>query len=408
MKKGGRQTLPPWKRPSQWIGLVLALAGSVYLIDTMPARDGMMGMGKMPTQTEKVETGEKIETGKKATNRPEEKTSRHHRKTKGEKQPESLSEKIMAKSAVIGKLLMMVAIAAMIGSIAEARKWHRIFGYMLSRFSRMMRLPSIVGIAMPTALYSNTAANSMLVSSHADGKIGHSSLIAGGMANSYLSYLSHSLRVMYPVIGAVGIPAALYFGGQFTTGFLFILCVLLWHKRKSNVQETTPEQEDQSGIHETPLDWNSTFRKSFQRILTLLFRMLLLSVPLMILVEWLMKKGAFDFWEQYVPDWINRIFPPELMGIVAAQMGGLVQSATVAANLRDHGVITNAQIVLAMLVANAIGNPFRAMRRNLPSALGIFPAKEAITIVAGMQFSRICGALLLIAIAVLFIHYTHP
>lgn len=421
MKKGGRQTTPPWRRPSQWIWLTLALGFSVYLIDTMPPGGEMGSRKKAAAQTENVESastpsrsaatdspGHTVKEGSADKKQMKAKPSRHHGTGDKKAVPATLWDKIMVKVPVIGKLLMMVAIAALIGSIAEARKWHLIFGYILGRFSRMMRLPAIVGIAMPTALYSNTAANSMLVSSHADGKIGHSSLIAGGMSNSYLSYLSHSLRVMYPVLGAIGIPGALYFGGQFTTGFLFILCVLLWHRRKIIKQGPAAEPEDNTTVYEAPLSWGSTFKKSCQRVFTLLFRMLLLSIPLMIFVEWLMKKGAFDFWEEYIPDWINRIFPPELMGIVAAQMGGLIQAATVAANLRDHGVITNAQILLAMLVGNAIGNPFRAMRRNLPSALGIFPAKEAFTIVIGMQLSRIIGALLLILITVLFIHYTHP
>lgn len=405
MKKGGRKTLLPWKRPSQWIGLALALGFSIYLIATMPPGSGMGSPKKQAESTERVITPSSHKTP--ATEKASKPTS-HHKTSSKMHTPATLWDKIMVKGEVIGNLLMMVAIAALIGSIAEARRWHLIFGYILGRFSRMMHLPAIVGIAMPTALYSNTAANSMLVSSHSEGKIGHSSLIAGGMANSYLSYLSHSLRVMYPVIGAIGIPGALYFAGQFTTGLIFILCVLLWHRRKMIKVGSTTEDKEGESMHQAPLSWPATFKKGGERVLTLLFRMLLLSVPLMIFVEWLMKKGAFDFWEQYVPDWINRIFPPELMGIVAAQMGGLVQAAAVAANLRDHGVVTNAQIILAMLVANAIGNPFRAMRRNLPSALGIFPAKEAFTIVVGMQLSRICGALLLIFITVLFIHYTHP
>ena len=409
MKKGGRHILPPWKRPYQWIWLALALGFSLYLIDTMPP-----GKGTGNTEAPARRSADAAHSSPSAQDSPSgkkqatEKSPLRHGRGAKKPTPSTLWDKIVVRIPVIGKLLMMVAIAALIGSVAEARRWHMIFGFLLSRFSRMMRLPPIVGIAMPTALYSNTAANSMLVSSHAEGKISHSSLIAGGMANSYLSYLSHSLRVMYPVIGAIGIPGALYFGGQFTTGFLFILCVLLWNRRKTVKQDTNSKHEDNSNGYEPALSWSATFQKSVQRVFILLFRMLLLSVPLMIFVEWLMKKGAFDFWEEYVPDWINRIFPPELMGIVAAQMGGLIQAAAVAANLRDHGVITNAQIILAMLVANAIGNPFRAMRRNLPSALGIFPAKEAVTIVAGMQLSRIVGALLLIFITVLFIHYTHP
>lgn len=418
-KKGGKPFVPPWQRPSQWLWLILSLGVTLYLIDIMPP-GGEMSSRKKSVETKTVATPETNEQpsspghslkdsfGEKKEPAPSA-TPKHKSKHVKKAAPDTLWGKVMLKAPIIGNLLMMVAIAAMIGSIAEARKWHLIFGYVLGRFSRLMRLPAIVGIAMPTALYSNTAANSMLVSSHAEGKIEHSTLIAGGMSNSYLSYLSHALRVMYPVIGAVGIPGALFFGGQFMMGFFFILCVLLWHRRKI-IREGNEACGEESGAtsYEPPLPWLKSLTKGIQRVGILLFRMMMLTVPLMIFVEWLMKKGLFEFWEEYVPDWINRIFPPELMSIVAAQMGGLVQSAAVAANLRDHGVITNAQILLAMLVGSAIGNPFRTLRRNLPSALGIFPAKEALTIVVGMQLSRMIGAILLILITALFIHYTHP
>ena len=79
--------------------------------------------------------------------------------------------------------------------------------------------------------------------------------------------------------------------------------------------------------------------KAAVRSLTLLFRMVCITVPLMLCIEWLLKNGAFNFWEQYVPDQVNRFFPAELVSVVAAQMGGLVQSSAVAANLRAEGLI---------------------------------------------------------------------
>ena len=121
--------------------------------------------------------------------------------------------------------------------------------------------------------------------------------------------------------------------------------------------------------------------------------------------EWLLKNGAFSFWEQYVPDQVNRFFPAELVSVVAAQMGGLVQSSAVAANLRAEGLIDNAQILLAMLVGSAVGNPFRTLRRNLPSALGIFPVPVAFAIVFGMQLSRLAVTLVAIAGVIAFMHY---
>ena len=301
-----------------------------------------------------------------------------------------------------------MALAAFIGGIAEIFRFHFALGKLFGGLARWAHLPEIISLSIPTALYSNAAANGMLVSSHAEGKITHSNLIAGGMMNSYLSFVSHSLRVAYPVIGAVGLPAICYFGWQMGFGFLFIAGVLFLHRRKSPpaVPEAAASGEAPAAGRPSP-EWRKSLRQTCLRVLALVFRMLCLTVPLMIGVEWLMKNGLFSWWEEHVPDWVNRIFPAELMSIVAAQMGGLVQAAGVAANLRSHGMVTSSQILLAMLVASAIGNPIRALRRNLPSAMGIFPTRDALTIVLVMQLSRMIGAILLIALTGLFIHYTH-
>ena len=50
-----------------------------------------------------------------------------------------------------------------------------------------------------------------------------------------------------------------------------------------------------------------------------------------------------------------------------------------------------------MLVGSAVGNPFRTLRRNLPTALGIFPLRVALVIVLGMQFARFAVTLVAIA-----------
>ena len=135
-------------------------------------------------------------------------------------------------------------------------------------------------------------------------------------------------------------------------GFLFIAAVLFLHRRKSPA--AAPDSGNAGAVaaagHASP-EWRTSLRQTCLRVLALVFRMLCLTVPLMIGVEWLMKNGLFSWWEEHVPDWVNRIFPAELMSIVAAQMGGLVQAAGVAANLRSHGMVTSSQILLAMLVA---------------------------------------------------------
>lgn len=403
----------PWRQPLRWLWLALALAASGVMVVKMPAGMGASAPGKSrmtmkPAAEAPAETrgeGKGQEAAPVASPSPAPK-KRHH--SRSAQIPETDAGKILARLPQIGSLIGLVALAAFIGGIAEIFRFHFALGKLFGGLARWAHLPEIISLSIPTALYSNAAANGMLVSSHAEGKITHSNLIAGGMMNSYLSFVSHSLRVAYPVIGAVGLPAICYFGWQMGFGFLFIAGVLFLHRRKSPaaVLEAAASGEAPAAGRPFP-EWRQSLRQTCLRVLALVFRMLCLTVPLMIGVEWLMKNGLFSWWEEHVPDWVNRIFPAELMSIVAAQMGGLVQAAGVAANLRSHGMVTSSQILLAMLVASAIGNPIRALRRNLPSAMGIFPARDALTIVLVMQLSRMIGAILLIALTGLFIHYTH-
>lgn len=405
MNGGKHKRAYPWSQPLRWLWLALALTASGIMVVNMPSGTGKSRMS-MNTSAEGTPDRRTTE-GARTKHTPSGSVSqkRHHAGTAPI--PETNAGKILARLPQIGSLIGLVALAAFIGGIAEIFRWHLALGKLFGGLARWARLPDIISLSIPTALYSNAAANGMLVSSHSEGKITHSNLIAGGMVNSYLSYVSHSLRVAYPVIGAVGLPAVCYFGGQFGFGFLFIAAVLLLHRRKSSAATDAARGDSASAAVPDAPEWRQSLRRTILRVLALVFRMLCLTVPLMIGVEWLMKNGLFSWWEEHVPDWVNRIFPAELMSIVAAQMGGLVQSASVAANLRSHGMVTSSQILLAMLVASAIGNPIRALRRNLPSAMGIFPTRDALTIVTVMQLSRMAGAILLIALTGLFIHYTH-
>ena len=292
------------------------------------------------------------------------------------------------KALLLGRLFAMVCTAAFIGGLMEARHWHMGLTRVMIWLSRLARLPESVGLSMPVALYSNAAANSILVSNHASGAIATPTLIVGGMANSYLAYFSHSVRVMIPVVSALGLIGGIYFAVQLLGGLLVILAALVWHRTWVNTHETNTDTTVQQQANMTPLPWGQAVRVGLRRALALLFRLLMVSVPFMLGVEWLLKSGALQFWEESLPEPVSRLFPAEMLSVVGAQMGGLVQAATVAAGLRAEGLIGNVHILLAMLVGSAVGNPFRTLRRNLPTALGIFPTPVALVIVLGMQVSR--------------------
>lgn len=295
-------------------------------------------------------------------------------------------DKILAKLKSISRLLLMVGIASFIGALMEARCWYRYLGSGLIKITQKARLPEVIGFAMPIALYSSVGANSMLIASHQKGEIKTSALITGGMANSYLAHLSHSVRVMYPVIALIGIAGISFFAIQLTGGLLLIIFVFCLHRKlyaKENTKNTVQPLENKE-----PKPWKQSIKLSLLRTCSILFRMVYMTIPLMLGTEWIIKSGLLDFWEEAIPYQVAKYFPAELIAIVIAQIGGLIQSASVGANLLSENMVSYAQILLAMLIASAVGNPIRTLRRNLPTALGIFPVKVAFTIVFSMQFAR--------------------
>ncbi len=407
---GGR---PPWRSSLHVLWFLLALLAAGWLTLHMPAgqrsRPAASSVStEMPISHTIRSASSQASTSRGTSFRQQQEQTGTQKKAVQDGK-RSDTEKLFARLKTFGRLFAIVGLAAFLGGIIEGRRWYMHLARCMNRLSRMARLPAIVGVAMPTALCSNAAANGMLVASHAEGKIRNSALIAGGMVNSYLAYISHSVRVMYPVIGAIGLPGLLYFSVQFTGGFLVILGVLLWNRHymsrlERQIGTSDNEEEYQAHSGESPLPWNQALQRAGIRTASLLFRMVCLTVPLMLSMEWLLKSGALDFWDRHVPEQITRFFPSELLSIVAAQMGGLVQSAAVSANLRAEGLVDNAQILLGMLVASAAGNPVRALRRNLPSALGIFRPSTALIIIFGMQFSRLMTTLLAIVLVVLFMY----
>lgn len=348
------------------------------------------------------QTGSAI-TSVPATAAPSAATVRHGSRVK---ETDAVS-RLFHRAKTFGRLFLFVGLGAMLGSIIEGRCWYRFFANSLCRLARAARLPNIVGIAMPTAFASAAAADSMLVASHSKGELSNSALIAGGMLNSFLAFLSHSMRVMYPVVAAIGLTGIFYFLIQFTGAALIALGVLLVHRLVFAGRNPRPEESTQ-GVGEfvapEPRPWKDTLRKGLIRALTLLFRLACVSVPMILIMEWLIRSGALNFWDEMVPEVVSQFIPEQLLFIMAAQMGGLIQAATASASLIAEQLITGPQVLLAMLISSAASNPVRTMRRNLPTALAIFPVRAACTIVLGMQLFRFLFSLLAAALLILWMH----
>ncbi len=393
----------PWQQPIKVCFFLLALVVSACLIINMPS-----SQKNKWTYDETTKSMQLLDADKKSPS----KTDINPPKLQQDKPPKASEEvsnthKIIKKIKSFTRLFGLVAIAAFLAGLMEARSWHIFFASFLRRITMAARLPQVVGISMPVALYSNASANAILVSSHSQGEISNSVLITGGMANSYLAHFSHSIRVLYPVVAIIGLPGLLYFFVQLFGGFLVIVIAFSINRYRLRFVSVDKWQGEAFTDKKQVLNWQSSIKLGVVRACSLLFRMTYITIPLMLAMEWLIKSGAFNFWEQYIPAEVAKYFPAESVSIIIAQIGGLVQSAGVSANLYAEGLVHNSQILLAMLVASAIGNPIRTLRRNLPTALGIFSPRAACTIVFTMQVARflitVIGSILVITWMNLFL-----
>ena len=103
-----------------------------------------------------------------------------------------------------------------------------------------------------------------------------------------------------------------------------------------------------------------------------------------------------------MPVQLVKVFPPEVITVMIARIGGLVSAAGIAYELQSSGEISTAQILIAFLAGNIITNPIRTLRRNLPVAMGVFPKKDGFGIVFTVQMFRLISAIIVILILIFF------
>ncbi len=307
------------------------------------------------------------------------------------------------------RLTLMVGAATFIGTIFEVRNWTGFARLLLKPLINFARLPQIVGAAMITALFSNHAAGGILAGSFAEDRISRFEMRVGAICNSYAAYVSHSFRVMYPVVGALGLPGFYYFGLIFGSGLLITLTALTICRFRPQSAISIDNGIVTGDATPTPvtkkmISWPETIFRAWSRSRNILIRVLWVTVPLYLLASYFNYIGIFQVWKEFVPEIAAPFFPPEVLAIMAARLGGLVSAAGVAFEFYDHGSIGSAHILLALLAGNLITNPIRMLRRNLPTAMGIFPPRDGFFIVMVMQMSRLLFVILYIAILIAWLH----
>jgi len=299
-----------------------------------------------------------------------------------------------------GWILFAVAIGAFIANIIESRNWTGFMSLIAKPLLKFSRLPGVCGISFGTAFFSNNAAGSMLASAYADGRLTRKEMFIGAITNSFPAKFKHMMRPAVVIIPLLGITAILYLAIQLVLEILQVLLVFSFGRRK--------KLESAECFEETKKDlplWKDTIKISLKSTGKILLRVILITLPIFIFVAYLGDKGVFRQIEKQIPKDMKSVLSPEIIAIMGSKMGGLVSSATVAAKMFHENRVTMLQILIALMAANLITIPFSALRRNLPTAVGIFPKRDGFWIVGitqGLRFAFNLAALVILILIQLY------
>ncbi|CAA6679495.1 MULTISPECIES: hypothetical protein [unclassified Lentimonas] len=250
--------------------------------------------------------------------------------------------------------------------------------------------PAVCAAAFVTAFSSAKTAHSMLASAYRGQQINRRELILGAVANSLpvtLMHLKFFAPMMISVLGGVG---AAYVG--FIVGgavLVFLAAVLL---SRILVQ---PRNEEAVDVAETKSEKiHKRFLKMlWQRWSHMTLRVLAVAIPVYTAVAWIKAEGGFKWLAGHLPASFEAVFPVESMTIIIAQLSGTTAAVSSAKSLLENGGITEVQLFFTLVAGYSLALPIKVLRRNLPSALSIFPESTGFWIIGATQGLRLALAL---------------
>ncbi|MBF0118603.1 MAG: nucleoside recognition protein [Desulfobacterales bacterium] len=289
------------------------------------------------------------------------------------------------------KLLITIAVGLIAGEIIEGLGWTRILGYLTLPLFKFGNLGPFCSAAFTTAFASGVAANAMLLNYYEEKKISTTQLYLTNLVNQFPAYFLHLPTTFFIVIPLTGLAGAIYFAITFSS--MIIRTFLFFLYGHLNPQQMIIESQDE--VKQPEIPQGSKIKNILKgikgKIGNRMLNITIYVVPIYIFVFVLNAKGIFelirDVMTRYV---VTKFLPIEALSVIMLSFIAEFSSGFAAAGaMRDAGVLTIKQTVLALLIGNIIAFPMRAIRHQLPRYIGIFSPKIGIKMLVMGQGFRV-------------------
>ena len=297
--------------------------------------------------------------------------------------------------ATLTKVTLMVFGGVMLGKILEERGWTRFFRHFTRPILKFARLPLYCEGALITSLVSGFAGDALLSLQYRDKNLNARQVILATMILNlplFISFVPLLVGIVYPLTGWVGL---VYLATQITAS-LGLMAVATGIGRLTFPPPNNDQPEGAQGESMNPIP--QVLKRATTDAAKVTFRILLIAGPIMGLVFYLVDIGFFQGLQQSIASHIRFPgLPPQALAITAAHALHIAGGAAVAGGLLKANLVTPKEALLAMILGNVIGTPFRNLRMALPRYLALYPPKLAVTIILCTQGIR--------SLMVLFIYF---
>ena len=285
------------------------------------------------------------------------------------------------------KLVVMVMGGVFLGRILEEKGWARFFRYATRPILRMARLPSCCEGALVTALVSGFAGDALLSLHYQDRELTSRQVILASMILNlplFLSFVPLLVGIVYPLIAWVGLA---YLATQIAASLgLMVVAMGIGHVVFPPVHEDVMEEEND----EPAPSVLQVLRKAMSESVKVTLKILIIAGPVMGLVFYLVNTGFFQTLQESLMSHIRFPgLPPQALPITAAHALHVAGGAAVAGGLLKATLVTPKEVLLAMLMGNAVGTPFRSLRMSLPRYLALYPPRLSVNIILCTQGVRV-------------------
>ena len=271
------------------------------------------------------------------------------------------------------RVIPTVFLGIMLVNVLENLGWTKRIGWIAKPFTKLGRLTEASGISFIISFGSPSSGNAMLMQLFSEKKIDRKEMYIASLANSFPAALMHWRSMLPIIIPLLGLTGILYFVIFVFTGFIKTIIVLIISRLLLKGKTETLKVEN------TVVERLKTIemlKKSAKQSLPLMKRIIFVTVPVTILVFWLVEIGVFEWLTLHIQG-VTRFFPVPVEGlsIAAAYFGTSLAAYTIAGNMLTAGAISSKNVILSLLLGHILSSVISTFRHSAPHYIGIFGAK---------------------------------